>query len=83
MIESEFWWQCPVWFISSTMLWVCLNALCEHFHISERLSKRYGWTRRAVQKWQERITTVASLAITLIIIFAVMLLTGFDLMNWE
>lgn len=79
----EFWYMCPIWFIPAFVLWACLNGLCDRYHLSDRLSKRYGWRKKSVQKWQERITGVVSLVVTLIIIIVVSVMIGFDLLNWE
>ena len=35
----EHWYMCPIWFIPAYFLWVYLLALCDHYHITERLSK--------------------------------------------
>ena len=40
----EHWYICPIWFIPSFFLWACLFGLCDHYHITERLPKRYGWS---------------------------------------
>ncbi len=82
-MEPEFWYICPILFIPAAILWACINELCDHYHLSERLSKRFGWQKRSVQKWLERITGCVSLIVTLVIIIAISVLIGFDLLNWE
>ena len=82
-MEPEFWYMCPIWFIPAFILWASLNGLSDRYHLPDRLSKRYGWRKRSVQKWQEWITGVVSLVVTLIIIIAVSVMIGFDLLNWE
>ena len=82
-MEPEFWYICPIWFIPSFFLWACLNALCDHFCLSDRISDRYGWRKRTVKKWQEWITGILSLVVTFLIIVEVSILIGFDLMGWK
>ena len=79
----EHWYICPIWFIPSFFLWACLFGLCDHYHITERLSKRYGWRKRKVQKWLGRILGAISLIVTLAILTVISGLIGFDLLNWE
>ena len=82
-MEPEFWYICPLWFIPAFMLWACLNGLCNHYNLTERLSKRYGWKKNVVQKWQERITGAVSLIGTFLIIISISALIGFDILNWK
>lgn len=82
-MEPDFWYMCPIWFIPAFIMWACLNALCDYCNLAERLSQKYGWRKRHIEKWQERITGAISLVVTLIIIIAISELIGFDLLNWE
>lgn len=82
-MEPEFWYICPIWFIPAFIMWACLNGLCDHYYLADRLAKRYGWSKQRVQKWQERITGFISLGGTLVVIIAISVAVGFDLLNWE
>lgn len=82
-MRPEFWYMCPIWFIPAFFLWACLNVLCNHFRITDRLAERFGWKKRTLQKWQERITGAVSLITTLVVLIVISQLIGFDLLNWE
>lgn len=82
-MEPELWCICPIWFIPAFFLWACLNALCDHYHLSDHISKRYGWKKQSVKKWQERLTGLFSLIVIFLLILAVSALIGFDLINWK
>ena len=82
-MDPDFWYVCPIWFISAFIIQVGLNLLCDLIGIPDRLSKRFGWRKRTVEKWQRWITGAVSLVVALFVIAAISSLIGFDLMNWE
>lgn len=77
------WAICPIWFIPATLLAACIEALCDYFHLSERLIKRYGWQKHEVRRWLRRIIAGISLIVTLLIIIAISILLKFNLLKWE
>lgn len=77
------WYVCPVLLVPAALLWAGLRLLCEHLHLCARLSSRFNWRKRTVEKWLNRILGITSLSITAIILFVFSYLIGFDLLNWE
>ena len=80
-MDSRSWKHCPILFIPASLLWVCINALCEYCHLAERLSKRYGWNKAKVEKWQYRITVVISLVVTYILIIIISKVINYNLFD--
>lgn len=80
---SEFWYMCPIWFIPASCLWTWLNIICDDHCLTDCLSKRFGWRKRDIEKWQMCITGVVAYVGSLAIIILISILIGFDLLNWE
>ena len=46
--------------IPTGLIWMLLEIACEHFHISNRLAKRFDWRERKVRKWISRLNILLS-----------------------
>lgn len=76
------WEACPVFFIPSAVLWVCLVAVCERFRFADWLATRFHLTERNAKKWLNRICVIVSFVLVTIILFVISILWHINLFSW-
>ena len=83
MYNADFWYMCPIWFIPASIIWVLLDYACEKKSLDERLSKRYGLSKRKAMKWIHFITGIVGFLTAFALILLISLILRFNLLAWE
>lgn len=75
------WEICPFLFAPSFFLCVVLIVMCDNFRIAERISRRFNWRQKTVEKCIGAILYALSLVIVGVALLLIYHYTGVDLIN--